>query len=129
MTTRVIGDPALILTGVMKAYKHFDDREMSLTQLRVFTAVVLVTCWIGKEKGATLKEIAEQAGLTQAEVKALLPEMIVNRYIYDVVPTFGDGITYKLGAVGATFEQAVRRIIAKGTLPTDCPLTEAEEAA
>lgn len=94
--------------GILKMLKHFDDREMSITSLRVVVATSVMG-GIGKSDSVTPPEIAKAAGLTVAEVVQEIPDLLESRHLHEVVPTFGK-VSYRLGSVGGTFRKCIRAI-------------------
>lgn len=100
---------------LLRIMKHLDDREMDLTDQRIITAVQLGTGEF--PKGLSIAAIAKLAGLSKVEVQDKLPPLIATRYIHEVVPTFGNNIVYKLGNVGQTVANALRRELDREEIP------------
>lgn len=109
---RIPSDPVVFTRVILRIYKHLDDREMSLTHQRIITAILLLCRF--DDRGATLRDVAKETGLTQQEVLAEMPVLIESRYVYHDVPTFGQNDRYRLGPVGQTFANSVRREFERG---------------
>ncbi len=115
----------IVTPALLVALKHFDDRELTITELRIVLSVsqiiqnrILAGLKLTKDDGATLREIAVMAGLGTFEIQYRLPPLIELRYISEIVLTFGPQSVYRLGAVGGSMLRGVRSAIRKA-LPDD----------
>jgi hypothetical protein len=100
------------LCPLLKTLKHIDDREMSITDIRIVLAV-WCACGEVRPTGVTAKEIATYSGLTVPELAPRLPTLVEQRYLHEHVPTFGKGTFYRLGSVGGTYIRGVRSASAR----------------
>lgn len=105
---RLVNSQSSITLGsvLLRIFKHLDDREMSLTDQRIIVAIMLCN---DPKVGLPVRDIAQVTGLSKTEVENRIPTMIETRHLFEVVPIYGDRITYKLGNVGQTFVNAITR--------------------
>lgn len=99
-------DPVALVHAMLRLFKHFDDREMKLTDLRIVLAALL-----GQRdhpNGVPVRKLAKWTGMTITEVENLIPAMLETRHLHEFVPTMGE-FTYKLGQTGQTICNAARR--------------------
>lgn len=102
---RIPNDPVAFNRVMLRILKHLDDHEMTLTQQRIITACMMSE----NPQGKTIKTIAKETGLSASEVERELPDLVKARYLFENVPTFGPVIYYRMGAVGQTFTNAIKR--------------------
>ncbi|USM11530.1 hypothetical protein vBCbaSRXM_85 [Citromicrobium phage vB_CbaS-RXM] len=107
----ITSDPVVHTKGLLRMLKHLDDREMSLSDLRILSATLLEQRFT--TEGVTVKELAKYTGLTVKEVERLIPALVETRHLSEKVPLFGE-IRYRLGQTGQSFADAVRREYERG---------------
>jgi hypothetical protein len=93
---------------ILKLYKHLDDREMTIGQLRTMSSLNLQTR--KNRKALTPKEIASVSQQSVREVEAILPELVELRYINEVVPLTGP-VRYRIGPMAGMLKRVVLNAI------------------
>lgn len=106
--SKIPDDPVALAHVLLKIYKHFDERKMTFSQLRIITAIMLRS--VNDSGGCSTKDIAKETGFTKQKVEQEVISLVDSRHLHEIVPTFGDKYMYKLGAVGVTFALSVQRV-------------------
>lgn len=93
----------------LKLYKHFEDRELSLGDLRVLSAVSLLTK--GAAYSVSADVIAKTTHLALGETKLRIENLLPLRYLFEVVPIYGQHVPmYKIGSMGGVLRKSIRAI-------------------
>ena len=99
--------PAEALT-LYRAILHFTRKKLTLRHAKVFLAFYIAT---DQKQPLTAKAVAQTIGLKELDIRKHITELVAQRYLHEVIPTFGDATPcYKLGPLGGTFLRTVLNV-------------------
>lgn len=94
--------------SIQRLFKHFDDRGMSINEMRVVSAVAYGTK--DSPDGVGPKFIAKFTGMTVTEITDRLPALVESKHLAEIVPLTGP-LIYRVGASAGSLRKAIRKAL------------------
>jgi len=94
-------DPEVMaLQGMVVGLHHFNTRQLTMRHFKLMVATEL--CRRVFRVFGTKAQLANLARIPVDEMEPEFSELLELKYVHEIVPTFGDNFTYKIGAKGGT---------------------------